>query len=216
MNAGLTREEREQLIIEHMGTGATHLLDAHALDDVALLADILEDPTTWVEPPTDLADHVAATVSCVPRRGHLARRNRRRLVSSAGVATVMMALGIFVIARGTGARDSFRAALSSPIARTHASAAVHVTENDAGYRVTLDGDGLARLDEKRQYYQAWLTNAQGTAVPIGTFTSCDDPITMWSGASPKAFTTMTVTLESTDNVQTSSGRIVLAGELRST
>jgi hypothetical protein len=53
-------------------------------------------------------------------------------------------------------------------------------------------------------------------VPIGTFSSSDGRVTLWSGLSPKDFPTLTVTIEATDNDQTSSGRQVLVGEVRAT
>jgi hypothetical protein len=59
-----------------------------------------------------------------------------------------------------------------------------------------------------------LKNAAGTLVPIGTFSSSDGHVTLWSGVSPKDFPTITVTIESPDNDQESSGRRVLVGEIR--
>jgi Anti-sigma-K factor rskA len=64
-----------------------------------------------------------------------------------------------------------------------------------------------------EYYQAWLKNAAGALVPIGTFSSADASITLWSGVSPRDFPTITVTIESADNHQASSGRRVLVGEV---
>ena len=61
-----------------------------------------------------------------------------------------------------------------------------------------------------------MKNAADTLVPIGTFSSSDGRITLWCGVSPKDFPTLTVTIEATDNEQTSSGRQVLVGEVRAT
>jgi len=79
--------------------------------------------------------------------------------------------------------------------------------------VIVDADGLPALRDD-EYYQAWLRNARGTLVPIGTFSSSDGRITLWSGVSPKDFPAISVTIESSDNEQPSSGRRVLTGELR--
>ena len=57
-----------------------------------------------------------------------------------------------------------------------------------------------------EYYQAWLKNSAGALVPIGTFSSSDGRVTLWSVVSPKDFPTITVTMEATDNDQISSGR----------
>ena len=71
----------------------------------------------------------------------------------------------------------------------------------------VEMDGAWPLDE------AWLKNPEGTAIPIGTFSSSKDYVTLWAGASPDAFPIMSVTIEAADNDQTSSGRTVLVGEL---
>src|SRR5436305_1095044 len=63
-------------------------------------------------------------------------------------------------------------------------------------------------------YQAWLKNADGPSVRTGTFSSSNDRVELWSGVSPAQFPTMTITVEATDNDQTSSGRVVLAGPVR--
>ena len=95
-----------------------------------------------------------------------------------------------------------------------ARASVAITHNDAGFRVSLDAHGLPQLDAG-EYYQAWLKNAKGISVPIGTFSSSDDRVALWSGVSPAAFPTITVTREKADNDQASSGLVVLAGNVRS-
>ena len=64
-----------------------------------------------------------------------------------------------------------------------------------------------------QYYEAWLKNAQGVSVPIGTFSSSQDYVTLWAGASPDEFPIICVTIEAADNNQASSGQTVLVGQL---
>ena len=56
-----------------------------------------------------------------------------------------------------------------------------------------------------------MKNETGTLVPIGSFSSSDGHVTLWSGVSPDDFRTLTVTIESADNDQASSGRRVLLG-----
>jgi hypothetical protein len=79
--------------------------------------------------------------------------------------------------------------------------------------VVLEAHRLPPLGPGR-YYEAWLRDAAGTAVPIGTFSSGREYVTLWSGVSPRRLSTMTITSERTDNDQTSSGRVVLVGTLR--
>jgi hypothetical protein len=63
-------------------------------------------------------------------------------------------------------------------------------------------------------YQAWLKTAAGAVVPIGSFSSSRDEVTLWSGASPAGFVRMMVTMESKVDHLGSSGPVVLVGELR--
>jgi hypothetical protein len=58
-----------------------------------------------------------------------------------------------------------------------------------------------------------LKDASGTLVPIGTFSSSDDRVTLWSGVSPAKFPTLTITIEPVDNNQASSGQRVLMGDV---
>jgi hypothetical protein len=94
-----------------------------------------------------------------------------------------------------------------------AHAFADIERNAGGFRIALDASGLAPLPQG-QYYEAWLKEASGTLVPIGTFSSSDQRITLWSGVSPGTFATFTVTIESPDNDQASSGRVVLRGDVR--
>ena len=84
-----------------------------------------------------------------------------------------------------------------------------LTKTISGWRIELDATGLPRLDGGR-FYEAWLRNADGVLVPIGTFNEGED-VTLWAGVSPKDFTTLTVTREQADGDQASSGEKVLVG-----
>jgi hypothetical protein len=210
MKTQLSREDREALITGSRGAS----LAAEDLDEVRLLVDLLGHESTWIEPPADLEGTVATALAVTPRRLHLRPRNWRRLVGATGFAAVLAIAVLFLGTRSTTSGEAFDAQSVAAEAGSRATASVHVTENDSGYRVRLYGAGLPRLDEDRAYYQAWMENSRGVAVPIGTFTSCDDSITLWSGAPPEKFRTITVTLESPDNDQTSTGHVLLAGRLR--
>jgi hypothetical protein len=56
-----------------------------------------------------------------------------------------------------------------------------------------------------------LKDSHGTLVPIGTFSSSDGRVTLWSGVSPKDFNVISVTIEAADGDQGSSGDKVLTG-----
>ena len=84
-----------------------------------------------------------------------------------------------------------------------------LTQTSSGWRIELDATGLPRLEDGR-FYAAWLRNASGVLVPIGTFNEGQD-VTLWAGVSPKDFTTLTVTREQADGDQASSGERVLVG-----
>ena len=216
-----TNEEREKLLADARG-GA---LESREADELALLADVLGDSSTWAEPSTGLEEAVVRAVAEAepttttsgtrPARSE-ARRGRRRVLASVLTAAAVIAtvVATVLVTRG-GTSPDYEAQLraTGPAPGAHASA--DITRNDAGFRITLDATGLPAL-RPGEYYQAWLKNAPGTLVPIGTFSSSDGRVTFWSGVSPKDFPTLTVTIEAPDNDQTSSGRRVLVGEVRAT
>jgi hypothetical protein len=207
MNDRLTNEEREAA-------------------ELALLAGWLGHPSAWAEPTPGLEDAVVQAVVNAPapadtaassavdaaRRSRKPRR-RRFTLSAVGVAAAVAIVLGSVVEAGRGTRADFTARLSATGLAPRARASADVTRNKAGFRIVLDADGLPSLRD-HEYYQAWLRNARGTLVPIGTFSSSDGRITLWSGVSPKDFPAISVTIESPDNEQPSSGRRVLTGELR--
>jgi hypothetical protein len=91
----------------------------------------------------------------------------------------------------------------------NASGHATLTKTSSGWRIELDATRLPRLDGGR-FYEAWLRNAAGVLVPIGTFNE-GRQVTLWAGVSPKRFTTLTVTREQADGDQASSGEKVLVG-----
>ena len=209
-----TKREREALITG----GRADALDAVEVADVAFLAELLADPSTWAEPPASLEDSVVravvaadADVDPVAAPVELAARRKRRtwIPVLAAAAAVVIVLGAVAVLRDRTSSD-FNAQLSATALAPGATGSAAVTQNNAGFRVTLDAHGLPVL-APGQFYQAWLKNDAGTLVPIGSFSSSDDKVTLWSGVSPKDFPTLTVTIESTDNDQASSGRRVLVG-----
>jgi hypothetical protein len=127
-------------------------------------------------------------------------------LAAASVAAVVIGL---TVGRSGSSNPGFHAALAATDLAPGASGDATLTKTDAGWRIELDVTGLPRRDG-RLFYEAWLKNAAGTLVPIGTFNEGGNVI-LWAGVSPKDFTTLTVTREQADGDQTSSGEKVLVG-----
>jgi hypothetical protein len=157
-----------------------------------------------VEAPAALRARVEAQ-----RRPRRVPVSRRLVLSGAAVAAVLaVAVGLAVV-RSNPSGQRFEAALGPtglvPAARGDAT----LTKTSSGWRIEVDATGLPRLQGGR-FYEAWLRNAAGVLVPIGTFNDGRD-VTLWAGVSPKDFTTLTVTREQADGDQASSGEKVLVG-----
>ena len=145
------------------------------------------------------------------QRAREPRRARRMAVigaAAAAAAVVAVAVGVAV----SGSEQSgaqFHAALGPTALVPGASGEATLTKTRSGWRIELDATGLPRLDDGR-FYQAWLRNAAGTLVPIGSFNEGEN-VTLWAGVSPADFTLLTVTRERADGDQSSSGEKVLVG-----
>ena len=63
------------------------------------------------------------------------------------------------------------------------------------------------------YYEAWLKNAAGVLVPIGTFNDARE-VTLWSGVPVTQFRTLSVTRQRAGQGPASSGVRVLLGTIR--
>jgi hypothetical protein len=223
MDERLTNEEREALIAEDRADALTPEQAA----ELPVLAGLLADPSTWAEPDAGLEDRVVAAVraaepdapsSVTPITARsertAARRRRRGVVAASIAAAAALVIGVTtVVVTGSGSGPDGEAQLAATALAPDARATVDVTRTEAGFRIALDARGLPEL-QAGEYYQAWLKNAADTLVPIGSFSSDDDTVTLWSGVSPEDFPTMTVTIESADGDQASSGRRVLVGRVR--
>ena len=92
-----------------------------------------------------------------------------------------------------------------------ATGTANFRRTDSGWRIELDATGLPRRDDG-EFYEAWLRNADGVLVSIGTFNEGDD-VTLWAGVAPSVFSTITVTAEQADGDPASSGVRVLVGTI---
>ena len=136
---------------------------------------------------------------------------RAVLAGAAAVAVVAVAIGV-VVSRSGSSAERFHAALAATTLEPQASGNATLTKTTSGWRIELDATGLPRLDKGR-YYEAWLKNAAGVLVPVGTFNE-GSHVTLWAGVKPTQFTTLTVTRERADGDQTSSGEKVLVGTVQ--
>ena len=180
------------------------------------LADRLAEQQLAVALARSAAHEVKAPAELRARIEPQQRRSRARtprrfaLVGAAAAAALVVAVGVGVAVLGTGSSaESLHAALAPTDLAPAATGSATLTKTSSGWRIQLDATGLPRLDGER-FYQAWLRNAAGALVPVGTFNEGVD-VTLWSGVSPKTFTTLSVTRERNDGDQSSSGQKVLVG-----
>jgi hypothetical protein len=221
-------------------TGSIDDTDERA--DLDELRALLADPGLWDEPAPGLEDAVVGAVVRASRTsadGGVAEgstavtsagprqpagdvipidRHRRwtRSVTLLGVAAAAVIAIVATVAVVTGGDDaeSFAMTLEPTEALPAAEGSATLIRTDSGWRIELDATGLPRLDEGL-FYQAWLRNEAGSLVPIGTFNEGSD-VVLWAGVSPLLYPTLTVTRESDDNDQESSGDRVLVGTLSPT
>jgi anti-sigma-K factor RskA len=143
------------------------------------------------------------------RRAREVRVPRRlAFIGAAAAVAAAVAVGMVVFGSSTSGQR-FEAALAPAGLVRDARGEATLTKTSSGWRIELNATGLPRLDGGR-FYEAWLRNAAGVLVPIGTFNE-GRKVTLWAGVSPEQFTTLSVTRERADGDQASSGEKVLVG-----
>ena len=161
--------------------------------------------------PIDLAaarDRRVARDSARAARGSRRRWARPGILVAAAAAVVAVALTGVLLQRDTST-PRFGVALSATELAPGASGDASMIKTNSGWEIHLQAVGLPRLDNG-QFYQAWLRNADGVLVPIGSFNEGTD-VTLWAGVSPETFSTFTITKEAADGKQDSSGQRVMSG-----
>ncbi len=181
---------------------------ADRLAEQQLAVALTRSAAEGVEAPAALRARIEAQ-----RRSRRSRSPRRLVLAGAATtAAVVVAVAVAVSVLGSGTTaESFHAALAPTDLAPGATGAATLTKTSSGWRIELDATGLPRLDTGR-FYEAWLRDAAGVLVPVGTFNE-GEGVTLWAGVSPKDFTTLSVTRERADGDQTSSGEKVLVGEV---
>jgi hypothetical protein len=218
--------------IDYLAGGPAGALDPAEIADLDDLRALLADSSAWAEPSPDLENTVTAAVlraaastpgrsvpagGTQPRRGRRpgiapARGNRRpRIAWLTGLAAAAAAAVIAVVVTVGGGSNAtqFQAALSGTALAPGASAQVTLTQTQSGWRITLQGQGLPRLDNG-YYYEAWLKNPDGMLVPVGTFNQPNN-VTLWAGVPPTQYPGITITRQRADGNPKSSGQRVLVG-----
>jgi len=137
------------------------------------------------------------------------RRRRRAALAGAIATTAAVAAAAVAVVEPGASGERFHAALRPTALLPDAGGEATLTRTSSGWRIHLQASGLPRLDGGR-FYEAWLRDAAGVSVPIGTFNEGTD-VTLWAGVSPKTFKLLTITRENDDGKQASSGDHVLAG-----
>ncbi len=176
--------------------------------EIERVNDVLADPAVWAEPSPYLQE---AVVAAIAEEAGAGKRRRRRLLAVVGIAAaVLLAVGVTVgVYVNRDQPVEFAAALSGTELSPDASGNVTLTKTRSGWDIRLHATGLLRREDG-EYYQAWLKNDAGLLVPIGSFNDGRD-VTLWSGVGPADFPTLTITQETADGDQASSGLVVLMG-----
>jgi len=148
-------------------------------------------------------------------RARAASGSRRRwarpgiLVAAAAAVIAVALTGVLLLRDTSPPPRRFDVALSATELAPGASGDASMIKTNSGWEIHLQAVGLPRLDNG-QFYQAWLRNADGVLVPIGSFNEGTD-VTLWAGVSPETFSTFTITKEAADGKQDSSGQRVMTG-----
>ena len=193
----------------------------------------LRAAAVWDEPPATLEDRVvrAVTQATASERGvqpaptpspswwgrFRARLSQHRSALALSLSVPVVAAAavaiVLITSAGTGT-PALRFAMvveGTPLApAAHGSATL--TKHTSGWEIKLSVTGLPRREGK-QFYQAWLKNAAGVLVPVGTFNDARD-VTLWSGVPVTKFRSLTVTQQVANGNPASSGRRVLTGTIR--
>jgi len=138
---------------------------------------------------------------------------RRPALAFGGLATAAAAIAVaIVIAVGSGGSPAplqFAMVVSGTSLAPGAHGSGTLTKMTSGWEIQLTATGLPHLSGGR-YYQAWLKNAAGILVPVGTFNDAEHVI-LWSGAPVTQFRSFSVTEQLANGNPASSGRRVLIG-----
>jgi hypothetical protein len=200
------------------------------------LRTLLNTPATWEEPDAALEDRVVSAIAdearrqpagatapgsspeAEPKRSSrpwlaLRARFRRPTLALGGLAAAAAAVVAVVVALSLSNNSTATLRFAMVVSGTPLAPSAHgsatLTKTDSGWRINLSATGLPHLENGR-YYQAWLKNAAGILVPVGTFNDARN-VTLWSGVPVTQFRAFSVTEQLANGNPASSGRRVLVG-----
>ena len=107
---------------------------------------------------------------------------RSRALATVVAAVVAIALAV---SSSAPAPTQFAMVVSGTALAPGAHGSATLTKTGSGWRIELSATGLPRLANGR-YYEAWLKNAAGVLVPVGTFNDARQ-VTLWAGVPPTDF-----------------------------
>ena len=199
-------------------------LTAHERAELDELRDLLGTSAIWEQPDPALEDRVVAAITeeararpaSAPARRSVFRRRpifRRPAYAFSGLATVVAAVVAIALAVSSSAPapTQFAMVVSGTPLAPGASGSATLTKTGSGWRIELSATGLPRLANGR-YYEAWLKNAAGVLVPVGTFNDARQ-VTLWAGVPPTEYPALTVTQQRENGNPASSGERVLTGTI---
>jgi hypothetical protein len=200
-------------------------LDGAARAELDELRRLLASPSTWDEPPPDLAAGIVADiqaeasanpteVSTVPPTPARRRSTWTRpfvTLAAAAAAILVVAVGVVLVTSDGDDGESFALGATEVIPAASGNASVESTGSGLAISLTIDGLPPAQTGT---FYQAWMRGDIGS-VPIGTFHARegDGPIELWSGVDVADYPLMTVTIQEEGAGPESSGIVVLRGEI---
>jgi hypothetical protein len=184
----------------------------------------------WEEPSRELEDQVVAAVTTAaaqersPDRapasswwGRLRSRwriSRPALALSLSLPLAAAAAVVIVLVTSSGESTpalQFAMVVQGTALAPGAHGSATLTKTTSGWRIQLSARGLPRR-QGTEFYEAWLKNAAGILVPIGTFNDARK-VTLWSGVPVTKFRSLTVTQQVANGNPKSSGRRVLTGTI---
>ncbi len=216
----LTPSERAELdeLRALLGAGEAWEDPDPVLEDsivAAIAAEASTRPRSAEAPARPAPAHPSPAEASRPRRSWAERLGfSRRTYAFAGAAlaaaaVIAVVVGLSVGRRGTSSAPRFAMVVSGTPLAPSAHGSATLTKTTSGWRIELKATGLPHLANGR-YYQAWLKNAAGILVPVGTFNDARN-VTLWSGAPVTQFRAFSVTVQQANGDPRSSGRRVLTG-----
>jgi len=185
---------------------------------------LLSDEDTWADPPPELPAEILSAIRrereqeqeqrAVPRVRHLQPTRKPLWLGLAAAVLAILIIGVGVtMSRGTP--PDATADLTATALAPEAFGRAEFRDTPSGFKIELDTTGLPPA-APGTYYQAWLKNAAGQLVTVGTFHARDggENIILWSAVGPNEYPTLTVTVQQEGAGPKSSGRVVLAGKIR--